>query len=167
MLLEKEDTIDIEHTTYCDIEIYVPQWRDVKHDPTPGIAPLIQASFDIETYSYDGSFPDPNEERCPCIQIATTLQRFGEKEPYKRHLISLGTCDPIEGVDVIECKTEKKVLETWSKLIREEDVDIMIGYNIWGFDLHYMWTRATMVDAKKFFELGRYIGKKSENKQFD
>lgn len=159
-----ENFEEVESTTYCDIEIYVPKWRDVISNSYEGIAPIVQASFDIETYSHDGSFPEPTEEGCPCIQIATTLQKYGEAEPYKRHLISLGTCDPIEGVEVVECKTEKKLLETWTKLIRSEDVDVLIGYNIWGFDLHYMFKRAEMTKAKGFFELGRFIGKKSENK---
>jgi DNA polymerase delta subunit 1 len=160
-----EECDEVESTTYCDTEIQVRNWRDIKSEPIDKVAPIIQASFDIETYSHDGGFPDPNEEKCPCIQIATTLQRSGEAEPYKRHLISLGTCDPIEGVEVIECKTEKRVLETWGKFIRKEDVDVLIGYNIWGFDLHYMWKRAVMKNAVGFFELGRIIGKKSENKQ--
>jgi DNA polymerase delta subunit 1 len=160
--VETNNCIEVDQTTHCTTEIFVPNWRDVKHEAIEKIAPIVQASFDIETYSFDGSFPDPNEERCPCIQIATTLQRYGESEPYKKQLISLGTCDPIENVEVIECKTEKRVLETWGKLIRDEDVDILIGYNIWGFDLQYMFKRAKRTDAKKFFELGRYIGKKSE-----
>ena len=142
--------------TYSDIEINVASWKNVCAVDNESIAPFVQASFDIETYSHDGSFPDPNDKGCPCIQIATTLQRCGEKEAYKRVLISLGTCDPIEGVEVIECKTERRVLDEWSKLINKEDVDILIGYNIWGFDLHYMFTRANIVNASQFFELGRF-----------
>ena len=141
--------------TFCDEE-YEIEWKKIKPDPNPSIAPLVQASFDIETYSADGSFPDPKDEQCACIQIATTLQRYGEPEPYKRQLLSLGTCNPIEGVDVIECVTEEELLNKWTKLIQEQSVDILIGYNIWGFDLWYMITRAEMVGAEKFFQLGRY-----------
>jgi len=141
--------------TFCDEE-YTCEWNKIKSDPNPSIAPLVQASFDIETYSYDGSFPDPKDEGCKCIQIATTLQRFGEPEAYKRQLLSLGTCNPIEGVEVVECKTEQELLNNWTKLVQEESVDILIGYNIWGFDLWYMITRAEMVGAEKFFQLGRY-----------
>jgi DNA polymerase elongation subunit (family B) len=125
----------------------------------------VQASFDIETYSHDGGFPDPHEEKCPVIQIATTFQRFGEIEAYKKVLLSLGTCDPIDNVQVIECKTEKQLLEKWTKMIRDEDSDILIGYNIWGFDLHYMYVRAELTNADKFFELGRIIGRKSKHKK--
>lgn len=152
-------------TTHCNMEITIDSWKSIKGVDTPGIAPIVQASFDIETYSYDGSFPDPKDERCPCIQIATTLQRFGEKEPYKRHLLNLGTCDPIDGVTVVECHDECSLLEQWTELIRKEDVDILIGYNIWGFDLHYMFTRAQITGAHEFFELGRFKDRMSECKE--
>ena len=140
--------------THTDIEIMIDNRKYIKPLDKESIAPIVQASFDIETYSHDGGFPDANDINCPCIQIATTLQRYGDEQPYKRHLISLDTCDAIDGVEVIECKSEREVLEVWSDLIRSERVDVLIGYNIWGFDLHYMWTRATITNASDFFKLG-------------
>uniref|UniRef100_A0A6C0FBH7 DNA-directed DNA polymerase n=1 Tax=viral metagenome TaxID=1070528 RepID=A0A6C0FBH7_9ZZZZ len=141
----------------CDIEIEINSWKDIIGSNREDIAPFVQASFDIETYSYDGSFPDPTDDRCPCIQIATTFQRFGENESYKKHLLNLGTIDDIDGVDVIACETEKELLEKWSEIIVKEDVDVLIGYNIWGFDLHYMYTRAEKKEAFNFFQLGRFL----------
>ena len=163
--IEDKNYMDCDKSTYSDIEILASSWRHIKSDVEEGIAPIIQASFDIETYSYDGSFPDAKDKGCPCIQVATTFQRYGEPEPYKRSLISYGTCDPIKNCEVIECETEKELLEKWTKLIRTEDVDVLIGYNIWGFDLNYMWIRAKMTKAYEFFELGRLIGKQSDNKE--
>ena len=145
----------------CDIEIEVASWKSVTGTNRQDIGPIVQASFDIETYSHDGSFPDAEDSGCPCIQIATTFQRFGETEPYKRHLLNLGTIDPIDGVDTVACKTEHQLLEQWAQLIRSEDPDVVIGYNIWGFDLHYMYTRARLCGAIGFFELGRYDGRAS------
>ena len=143
--------------TYADEEYFCSSYKHIKHNPNPSIAPIVQASFDIETYSADGSFPDPKDfENCPVIQIATTLQRYGEKEPYKRHLLSLGTCNPIDGVDVVVCDTESDLLDTWTQLVQKEGVDILIGYNIWGFDLWYMYTRAELTNASEFFKLGMY-----------
>ena len=145
-----------ESVAFTDLEYEVENWRDVVECDNESIAPLVQASFDIETYSSDGSFPEPHDKGCPCIQIATTLQRYGEAEPYKRHLVTLGSCDDIEGVDIVRCKNEKKLLEEWAGVIRREDPDVLIGYNIWGFDLHYMYTRAELVGASQFFQLGRF-----------
>tara|TARA_B110000977_G_scaffold201886_1_gene299804 strand:- start:9167 stop:11956 length:2790 start_codon:yes stop_codon:yes gene_type:complete len=152
---------------YVTNEYFVSSWRDVCASTNQSIAPIVQASFDIETYSHDGGFPDPHDKGCPVIQIATTLQRFGEATPYKRSLLSLGTCDHIENVENVELQcfeTESQLLEAWGKLVRGEDIDILIGYNIWGFDLWYLHVRATMCDAVDFFELGRVIGKESELK---
>ena len=154
----------LNQTQYVNIEMKVKSWRNVCHNPNPKIAPLIQASFDIETYSHDGGFPDPKDEGCPVIQIATTLQYAGENEPYKKILLSLDTCDKIDCAEVRCYKTEKDLLNAWGELVRKEDVDILIGYNIWGFDLHYLYERAQINDASKFYELGREIGKESELK---
>jgi DNA polymerase elongation subunit (family B) len=151
---------------YVSNEYFVNLWRDIKSSDKQSIAPLIQASFDIETYSHDGGFPDPKDKGCPVIQIATTLQKFGENKPYKRSLLSLGTCDPkplisIENIELQCFETEAELLNAWGKLVRNEDIDILIGYNIWGFDLWYLHVRATMCDAVDFFELGRVINKES------
>ena len=152
---------------YVDYEYFIKSWRDVQNSEIQTIAPLVQASFDIETYSHDGGFPDPKDPGCPVIQIATTLQRFGEEKPYKRSLLSLGSCDSLDSIENIELQcfdTEQELLNAWGKFVRKEDIDILIGYNIWGFDLWYLHVRATLCDATDFFELGRVIGKESELK---
>lgn len=129
--------------------------KDIKILDIPDTAPFVIASFDIETYSPDGSFPDPESKGCPVIQIATTFQRAGEDEPYKKVLLNLGTCDPIEGVELHTFDTEKELLEFWPEVYHKEKTDCLLGYNIWGFDLWYMWKRAEMVNADKFFYLGK------------
>ena len=35
------------------------------------------------------------------------------------------------------------MLLEWSRLVREEDPDVVIGYNIMGFDFGFMYDRAT------------------------
>ena len=151
---EGKYTVCEDKESYCDIEI-TAEHKDVEKSDNPRIAPLVVASFDIETYSPDGSFPDPNKKDCYVIQIGTTLQRFGETEPYKKSLISLRGCSPIEGVDV-ECYTrERDVLNAWTRMILDESVDILLGYNIWKFDLSYMYTRAKMTNASVFLNTSR------------
>jgi len=36
-----------------------------------------------------------------CIQIGTTFQRYGEKHPYLKHIITLDTCDPIQNKTIV------------------------------------------------------------------
>lgn len=76
------------------------------------------------------------------IQIGTVFWRFGETEPFLKHLIALDTCDPIEGVVVESFATEGEVLLRWSEVMREFAPNIVTGYNIFGFDYKFMWERA-------------------------
>ena len=155
-------------TSNVDIEIYVDDYKNVNGIDNETIAPIVQASFDIETYSSDGGFPYPEDNSSAVIQIATTLQICGHPEPYKRHIITLKKCNPIDGVDVEWYNNEKDVLIAWKKLINTEKVDVLIGYNIWGFDLWYMFVRAHKVNAYDFFYLSKIDSKESTltNKSF-
>ena len=77
--------------------------------------------------------------------IGSTFTNYGEEESYLNHCIVLDTCDNLPNVDksVIESyETEKDVLLAWTKLIQREDPDIIIGYNIFGFDYPFMFQRA-------------------------
>jgi len=76
--------------------------------------------------------------------IGSTFMNYGEKEPHKNHCIVLNTCSdlPMENSIVETYKTEKEVLLAWQKLIQRENPDIVIGYNIFGFDYEFMFRRA-------------------------
>ena len=76
--------------------------------------------------------------------IGSTFMRYGETEPYMNHCVVLNTCSnmPMENSIVESYKTEKEVLLAWQKLIQRENPDIIIGYNIFGFDYEFMFRRA-------------------------
>ena len=74
--------------------------------------------------------------------IGSTFLRYGEDRPYLNHCIALGTCDPVPGAQIETCKTERKLLQSWTELVQREDPDIVIGYNIFGFDYNFMFRRA-------------------------
>ena len=76
------------------------------------------------------------------IQIGSVFWRLGEKDPCLRHLLAMGTCDPIDGVVVESFTSEKALLCRWSQLIREMSPHVLTGYNIFGFDARFMWQRA-------------------------
>lgn len=129
--------------TCCDIEVRVPHKDLSRVQDKETIAPLILASFDIEAYSPDGSFPNPSDPACHCIQIATTFQRYGEKEPYLRTIVCLRETDPVEGAECSWYANEKDMLTAWVQILRREKTDVLTGYNIWGFDLNYIWKRVS------------------------
>lgn len=96
----------------------------------------------------------PPLEGDPLIQIGTTVHRYGSDEIVYKHIISLGSCDPIPGVVVESCETEEEVLMGWKDFIARLDPDILLGYNIFGFDMEYIWQRALELDCIDEFSMG-------------
>jgi DNA polymerase elongation subunit (family B) len=74
--------------------------------------------------------------------IGSTFVRLGEKKPYLNNCLVLDTCDEIENIEVESFDTEKKLLIAWKQLVQKENPDIIIGYNIFGFDENYIFQRA-------------------------
>jgi len=85
--------------------------------------------------------------------IGSTFLRYGETKPYLNHCLALGTCDDVavENSVIQRCATEKDVLLQWTNLIQKEDPDIIIGYNIFGFDYQFMFERAKELECEKSF----------------
>jgi len=76
--------------------------------------------------------------------IGSTFMNYGNNEPHFNHCIVLNTCTdlPIENSIVETYNTECEVLLAWQKLVQRENPDIIIGYNIFGFDYQFMFNRA-------------------------
>ena len=91
--------------------------------------------------------------------IGSTFYKFGAKEEYLNNCIVLNGCEIPKNVkhpEIKTCKREEQVLLEWTKLIKREDPDIIIGYNINGFDFDFMDKRAQELDCReKFLELSR------------
>lgn len=91
--------------------------------------------------------------------IGSTFMKYGEAEPYKNHCIVVGSCEKINGAEIQSVPTESACLEAWADLISIEDPDIIIGYNIFGFDYAFMFQRAQELGiVEKAFNLSRIIG---------
>ena len=105
------------------------------------------------------SMPDdlfPKVEGDKVTFIGSTFVTYGVDSPYLNNCIVLNTCDPIEGVEIISVKTEKEVLLEWTNLIHRENPDIIIGYNIFGFDYEFMIQRAKENECEEpFLRLAR------------
>jgi len=76
----------------------------------------------------------------PVIQIGVVLQRGAA--PIERHIFVLGTCDAVEGATVYSFATEREMILAWAKATCQWNTDILLGYNIFGFDERYVWIRA-------------------------
>ena len=97
--------------------------------------------------------------------IGSTFVTYGKEESELNHCICLGNTTNIEKKNqVIECyNNEKDVLVAWANLIQKEDPDIIIGYNIFGFDYPFMYDRADENNCiLEFMKLSRYNGEVKE-----
>lgn len=94
--------------------------------------------------------------------IGSTFLNYGDKKPYLNHCIVLGGCSKLPNVpnqEIIQCETEKEVIQEWTKLVQEQDPHIVIGYNITGFDWEYMFRRAIETGCvDDFIKLSRNLG---------
>jgi len=92
--------------------------------------------------------------------IGSTFMNYGSQEPYLNHCIVLNSCSQpkIENTIIETYNTEKEVLLSWSNIIQKENPDIIIGYNIFGFDYEFMFRRAEENNCiEDFLKLSRNI----------
>lgn len=132
------------HDSSCDIDVCVADWRTLKPVDRDDIAPLRIASLDIESYSESGAFPNAFKDKDVCFQVAVTTKEFGHKEYLDRK------CFCVKQTSGPECEsfdTEREMLERLGRYLRELDPDIVTGWNIFGFDLEYLYTRAVVTGA--------------------
>lgn len=136
---------DCPKTTLCDVEVRAASYKTLSRIDRDALAPLVVASFDIECISADGSFPNPQDPGSKVIMIATCFQRVGDKQPFERHVVCLGHTTPLQdpGVTTVVVDKEDRVFLEWAKALRKHGTDVLTGYNIWGFDMNFVYTRAT------------------------
>ena len=90
--------------------------------------------------------------------IGSTFMNYGNKGPHLNHCVVLNTCSeiPMENSMVETYNSEKEVLLAWQQLVQRENPDIIIGYNIFGFDYEFMFRRAEENNCiEEFLKLGR------------
>jgi len=141
------------HLAKVDIDLWCNDWRTLKPVDRDDIAPFVVASVDIECNSSTGKFPSADVPDDACFQIALSLCKFGSDEPYEKVCLCY---KKTEGPNVVSFDTERGMLEAFQKYIHEKDVDIITGWNIFGFDLEYLYKRAHMTGChEEFFNLGK------------
>ena len=107
--------------------------------------PLLVASYDLEVYSDSGMFPVATNSSDEIIQIGVSL-RWSDSmlQSEERYVLVIGDTTPSSDptVKYICCKTEKELLLRFERLVRDENPDILCGYNTFGFDDGYIAERA-------------------------
>lgn len=137
--LEGEDKL-----TSCDYE-YKVKWKNTKpiNDIEIIPQPLI-LGFDIEVNSTNPTaMPKAEKPGDKVFQISCVLSRG--KEEYKKFLLTLGEPDPkIVGkdVEIYMYDTESDLLIGFTDFVNDKNPNVIVGYNILGFDIPYMIARA-------------------------
>ncbi|KAL4590040.1 hypothetical protein LXL04_002958 [Taraxacum kok-saghyz] len=75
------------------------------------MGPFRILSLDIECAGRKGLFPEPTHDHV--IQIANLVNLQGEEQPFVKNVMTLKSCSPIVGVDVMSFDTEREVLLAW------------------------------------------------------
>ncbi|MDC1321203.1 hypothetical protein N8261_04510 [Flavobacteriaceae bacterium] len=93
--------------------------------------------------------------------IGSTFLRYGEEKPYLNNCVVLDSCSDVKEIEHSEIKsykTERDLLLAWKELILKEDPDIIIGYNIFGFDYQFMHIRSRENNCEEeFLKLSRNV----------
>lgn len=158
--IEKED----EKTSSC-IHEYVASWRHfIPVDKNTVASPLIMA-FDIEVNSSNPNIaPQVNVPEDKIFQISCVVCRNGEKEEtYEKYILSLGKNKKGEYIDLIPEKvgedveirmfdTEADLLMGFNEIIHSVNPQIICGYNIFGFDIPYIYGRTKLNAITSMFD---------------
>ena len=140
-----------------DIDLTCPDWSELKPVDKPETAPFVVASLDIECNSSTGKFPDADIEGDACFQIAVSLCTFGTDVPYDKTCFCYKKTDSnLEGCSILSYDTERDMLIAFSKYMQKMDIDIITGWNIFGFDMEYIMKRAELNSCgSSFFNLSK------------
>ena len=160
---EKDTLTFTDYHLRINYENIVSQHNFTSDDPKLGLGKFKICSFDLECYSHDEEFPQPDRKEDPIIQIGMVFQTLGEPNPI-RYILTLKDCNDIDDTNVLSFDKEADLLMEFQRIIQEEDPDILTGYNIYGFDEKYIYGRAKLLRLSEFGFLSR-LGTRTEFKE--
>ncbi|AII16942.1 putative B family DNA polymerase [Aureococcus anophagefferens virus] len=84
------------------------------------------------------------------IQIGTVIQNYSNPSDIKRHIVTLDGCSDLTGIEVETAKTVDELIFKWVKMMKREQPNIVTGYNIFGFDIKFLWECAEEFGCLKY-----------------
>lgn len=152
--------------------------EDVGPSERVGLAPMLTATYDIETFGSRGAgvFPDASVEGDYVCAVTTCFWRAGRPENERFSVVMVvgdaGGAD--YGHDVaVECyATERELLCAWGDLLRRSRPSVLVSYNGFRFDNPYLSTRARLRcngsarDRRAFWHFGAHVHQPVVDAQF-
>lgn len=124
---------------------YVAEYQNMTGitDDSLSVPPVTVLSFDIEVFSTNPKrMPDATVAGDCIFQVSCVLEKTAKTT---KHLLTLGRVKNAgKGVTVHCFAHEKDLLMGFQTLLQKENPHVVIGYNIFGFDLPYMVERAKL-----------------------
>jgi DNA polymerase delta subunit 1 len=148
---------------------YIVSWRSL--EPVPevecslwSISPLIM-SWDIEVLSFQSKkFPNALNVQDECFMIGVTMQRLNQPSTRRHIVLVYGPHDNLPDAEVRRYDSELALIFGFCDLINEENPDVLLGYNIIGFDYKYVNRRLLNV-LETWKPCGRIEGRRPELKE--
>ena len=104
----------------------------------PPCTPRVMA-FDIEVKSIDSGMPQPHRIKDTVEMISVVI--FGAEKPTEKFIMHMFKPFCIDGVQDITFITEIELIVGFFNLMKDKDPTIVTGFNIYGFDMHYLVSR--------------------------
>ena len=137
------DSADLEENCHVDVA-YTADYKNVAPHTAISI-PLLVGSYDLEVYSESGQFPVATNLSDEITQIGISF-RWNDAllDSVARYVFVSRTVTPStdSSVTFVPCKNERDLLKKFEECIRDENPDILCGYNTFGFDDAYIAERA-------------------------
>jgi len=130
---------------------YTVHWKGLsKVDPQIlselGVPNPLVMSYDIECSFHDpNKFSDGSHVNDVVFQISCVFAiQSKPKESWESYLLTLGNPEDtlLKGVKVLRFKKEFQLLMAFAELIIQKNPQILIGYNIFKFDIPFLYKRA-------------------------
>lgn len=158
----KRVTDETEKITRCKFE-YKVRWQNLSEKITEKVARPLMMGWDIEVYSSNPSaMPRAHKPEDKVFQISCVFARQGDSPNlWERYLLTLKKPDEkteikIEDAKVLVFDTEDQLFLGYVDLMQKKQPNIIIGYNIFQFDINYMVQRSKeiLMNIDKFDRQG-------------
>ena len=100
-------------------------------------------TWDIETWSPDGSLPDYDNQEHKIFSIGITFQFVNEDKPIAKYCLCDYPAEPSVkesefSYTTIICENEKNMIETFGKLIGKMNPEFIFGFNDSSYDWNWL-----------------------------
>ena len=169
---DEEEEEDEDFNSIEEYKNYIRYWTMLEYlnsDQTDKLKKLeiIDEAMEYVPKSRYNMFPLEGD---PVTFIGSTFMNAGDVVPYYNHGVCLGRCNEVKmensECDIESYDNEEELLVAWVDMIKREKPNVIIGYNIFGFDWKFMYDRADELGCLgDFLELSRNKGALSVKKE--